>query len=381
MVKEPSPVRILWLTKGLGLGGAERLLTLLASGFDRDRYEIEVAYLLPWKDAFVPELEAAGARMVCLGARRTLDARWVLRLCRLLRQRPYALVHTHSPVPAVAARLLAPRGTALVHTEHNVWDRYRWATRVANATTYGRNDAVVAVSEGVADSVVPPRWALGRAPEVRMLHHGVDAQGAVRGADARTEARARLGLDPRAVTVGTVATFTPKKDHAGLIAAFERIRAEEDDARLLLIGTGPLEDAVRAEVSRRGLEREVMFLGPRMDVLSLLPALDVFVLGSRFEGLPISLLEAMAAEVACVATRVGGIPEAITDGVTGRLVPPGDPGSLAAAVLELLQEPERRAAIAASGRERVRSGFSITRAATELQSIYTETLRAAGHGT
>ena len=369
--------RVLWLTKGLGLGGAERLLTLTAAKLTRDRFDVEVAYLLPWKDAFVPELERYGVRTHCLGARRTVDPRWVLRLRRLLRDGGYALVHTHSPVPAAAARLLTRSPARLIHTEHNVWDRYRWPTFAVNALTYPRNDAVIAVSAGVGDSIRRPRWVPGSFPAVETLLHGVDPDDAPRGPEERAAARASLGLGGSTPVVGTVANFTAKKDHAGLLAAIDQVREEIPDVVLLLIGSGPLEADLRRQVTDRGLQDTVRFLGSRDDVATLLPGLDVFVLGSRYEGLPISLLEAMAAEVACVVTEVGGIPEAVTDGIEGRLVPPGDPQLLAAAIRDVLVDPVGRRSMAAAGLTRVQADFSIDRAVRRTEELYALTLDAA----
>ena len=369
-------VRVLWLTKGLGLGGAERLLTLTAARIDRSRFEVEVAYLLPWKDAFVPDLEGAGVPTVCLGSRDGADPRWPLRLRRLLRDRDHAIVHTHSPVPAAAARLLVRTPARLVHTEHNVWDRYRRPTYVANALTYPRNEAVIAVSDGVAESIRRPRWAPGRYPTVETLLHGVEPASTPRGSEARLAARRELGIDDLAPVIGNVANLTLKKDHAGLLAAFDLVRRRVPEAVLLLVGAGPLEADLRAEVRDRELDDSVRFLGSRDDVPELLPALDVFVLSSRFEGLPISLLEAMAAEVACVSTRVGGIPEAITDGVEGRLVPPGEPKVLAEALTDVLLDPDVRSRLAAAGRARVVEAFSIDRAVRRTEEIYTDLLRS-----
>ena len=369
--------RVLWLTKGLGLGGAERLLTLTAARIDPSRFVVEVAYLLPWKDAFVPELEGSGVATVCLGSRDGADPRWPLRLRRLLREREYEIVHTHSPVSAAAVRMLARAPARLIHTEHNMWNRYRRPTYVANALTYPRNDAVIAVSDGVAESIRHPRWVPGEYPPVETLLHGVEPGSAPRGHEARVAARRELGIDETVPLMGNVANLTPKKDHAGLLAAFELIRQRIPDAVLLLIGSGPLEAELKAEVRSRSLAGGVRFLGSRGDVPALLPALDVFVLSSRFEGLPISLLEAMAAEVVCVTTRVGGIPEAITDGVEGRLVPPSDPPALADALVEVLSDPERRAALASMGRQRVVAEFSIGRAVERTEELYTQLLASS----
>jgi glycosyltransferase involved in cell wall biosynthesis len=367
--------RVLWLTKGLGLGGAERLLTLMAPRLDQERFVIDVAYLLPWKDAFVDELQQHGIRAVCLGASGTIDLAWVRALRKLLAERRYAIVHTHSPVPAAAARLLARPPTRLVHTEHNVWDRYRWPTYAANVATYHRNDAVFAVSDGVTASVHLPRWVPHRTlPPVETLLHGVEPDLAPHGPAARLSARTKLGLAMDVPVVGCVANLTPKKDHAGLLDAIERVREHLPDVVLLLIGSGPLEDELRTSVRERRLGSTVRLLGSRDDVAELLPSFDVFVLSSRFEGLPISLLEAMAAEIACVSTAVGGIPEAITDGVEGRLVPPGDPTALAGALTAVLTDETRRRAMGEAGRRRVVAAFSIDRAVRRTEELYGQLL-------
>jgi glycosyltransferase involved in cell wall biosynthesis len=371
-----APHRVLWLTKGLGLGGAERLVVQMAARLDRQRYALDIAYVLPWKDAFASDLRASGIRPICLGARRTIESGWVLRLRRLLEVRDYAVVHTHSPVPAAAARLLAPSSVQLVHTEHNVWERYGRLTYAVNAATYHRNAAVIAVSDGVASSVRSPRWLLGRRrlPPVETLHHGVDLAHVRQGDRAHGAARHSLGIADSTPVIGSVANFTPKKDHAGLLQAAEQVRARIPDVRWLLIGSGPLETELRVEVDRRGLNSCVIFLGMRSDVLELLPALDVFVLGSTFEGLPISLLEAMASGIACVATEVGGIPEVITDGEQGRLVRPGDPRSLAEAVVALLRDRSRREALAKAGQARVEAEFTIDYAVRRTEELYASLL-------
>lgn len=369
------PDRVLWLMKGLGLGGAERLLALMAPKLDPDRFEVEVAYLLPWKDAFVPDLERAGIRTTCLEARRTVDPGWVRRLRHLLTERRIDLVHTHSPVPAAAARLLVSDPVRVLHTEHNVWDRYRWPTYAANAATYGRNDAVLAVSDGVAASVHRPRW-LPKAsyPPVETLLHGVDVDDARRGPDARRAARQQLDLPDDVPVIGNVANLTPKKDHASLLQAVVRLRAAHPDLVTVLIGTGPLEAELRQQVADLDLVDHVRFLGMRDDVLDLLPALDAFVLSSRYEGLPISMLEAMASEVACVLARVGGIPEAVEDGEEGLLLPARDPDALGRALGQVLTDADLRNRLGTNARERVRRDFSIDRAVRTLEERYDEVL-------
>lgn len=366
------PVRVLWLTKGLGRGGTERLLVGSVGHLDR-RFEVEVAYVLPWKGAFVADLENAGVVVHCLGRGRSGRLVWPIRLRRLMQDRGYAIVHTHMPQPAVVARLLptwpAP-APVLVHTEHNLWSRYRPLTRVANSLTYRRNRAVVAVSASVAESIRPRGlpWS-GAPPPVEVIVHGVDAGSVRRGPAARSAARRRLGLEPDELALVSVANFTAKKDQQGLLVAVSQLVATHPRLRLVLVGSGPLEPSLRSAVDRLQLARHVLFAGSRDDVLELLVGFDAFVLNSRFEGLPIALVEAMAAGLPVVATNVGGTPEVVDHGVEGFLVPPGDPGTLAVTLAKLLDDPTLRAEMGARAARRA-AGLQLSAAVIHLQGIY-----------
>lgn len=367
------PARVLWLAKGLGRGGAEKLLVTGAAHLDSDRFSVEVAYLLPWKDALVADLEGYGVKAHCLDQRSNRDLRWVPRLRRLVREGGFELVHTHMPVPAVAARLALGRPQpAIVHTEHNVWHRYRKPTYWANALTYRRNDAVIAVSHAVAGSI-PDRYRPTGPATTEVLLHGIEMSSVRSGEIARARARELLGLPSDAFVVGTVGNFTPKKDQRSLIEALVRLRRSEPDARAVLIGTGPVEDDLRDLVRRRGLTGAVVFAGSRDDVPDLLPAFDVFCLSSLHEGLSIALVEALAAGVPAVCTRVGGVPEVLRHDVEGLLVQPADPTALAAALASLAADPDRRARYAAAAVERSKA-FDIGRAMTRVEEVYDEVL-------
>jgi glycosyltransferase involved in cell wall biosynthesis len=355
--------------KGLGRGGAERLTVTSAGTFDRSRWRIDVAYVLPHKDAFVDDLNEAGIDVHCVGTagRR---ARWIHHLGRLLTTGGYDLVHTHSPLPAIAVRAIPTRRRPpVVHTEHNLWERYQPLTRLGNALTFRRNAGALAVSAGVASS-------MGRrlgVPRATVLHHGIDVDNAVRGAAARTAARTTLGLSETAPVIGTVANFTPKKDHATLLAAVATLAPAHPDLQLLLIGAGPLEDEVRRRVATLGLQGTVMFTGSRDDITEILPALDAFVLSSRYEGLPIALLEAMASGVPPVATVVGGVPEVITDGRDGLLVPAGRADLLTVAVGRVLEDRDLRSRLARAAHGRA-ADFDIARTVRRIEQWYEEIL-------
>ncbi len=155
--------RVLILIKGLGRGGAEQILASAAPHLDRTRFDYELAYLLPRKNALVKELEDAGVPTHCLDGARSVA--WIPRLRRLVSERHFDLIHAHSPVIASAARVaLAPNGPPIVYTEHNVWERYHRLTYWSNMLTFGRNRHVFAVSDHVRESVRYPR-PLARAPD------------------------------------------------------------------------------------------------------------------------------------------------------------------------------------------------------------------------
>ncbi len=173
--------------------------------------------------------------------------------------------------------------------------------------------------------------------------------------------------------IGTVGNFTAKKDHATLLCAVARVAAEIPAVRLVLIGSGPLEDELRRLVTTLGLDANIVFAGSRGDVPEVLPGFDVFALSSRFEGLPIALLEAMATGLPCVATAVGGIPEVVTDGHDGLLVAPADPVVLAEALTTLLGDPARRETLGRNATRRA-GDFAVTGAVREIERVYAEAL-------
>lgn len=367
------PARVLSVTKGLGRGGTERLLVGALRHIDRTRFDVEVAYLLPSKDALVAEIEGQGVPVHCLGAGRAGRLAWIPRLQSLVRAGRFDVVHTHMPSPAVAARLMLwSRPPVLVHTEHNVWERYRWATHWANALTYGRNDLVLAVSQGVAASINSSRLRR-HLPPVEVLIHGIDIDGVRRSNGTRRSARAVLGLPEDSQVIGTVGNFTAKKDQATLLRAFALLASKRPQLHLVMLGSGPLEDKLRAQAGDLGLGHRVTWAGSRDDVLELLAAFDVFVLSSQHEGLSIALLEALATGVPCVATGVGGTPEVLEDGKGGFLVPPGQPDRLAAAVGKLVDDPELRAEF---GRRAAGIGrqYCLEGAVARLQDAYDEVL-------
>lgn len=370
----PVRVRVLWLIKGLGPGGAERLLVDAAPHVDRDRFDVQCAYLLPWKNHLAADLVAAGVPTRCLDVRRPWNPAWTRRLRDVLRGERFDVVHAHLPSAGVGARRAAHGmrvdRPAVVYTEHNTWDRYRPVTRRLNARTFARNDAVIAVSKGVAASIsLPP----GSGPEVTVIPNGVDAAGIRDRAQSPAAARRELDLPDGVPVVGTVGGITAKKGHAGLVRAARTVVDAFPDARFVFVGLEIDPEPVRAEIDRLGLGSNVSFAGYRPDASRLMPAFDVFCLPSRFEGMPVSLLEAMALGLPSVATAVGGVAEVATDGEDALVVPPDDPDALASALADLLRDPDRRRALGERARTTV-EGYSIEAMIRRTEAVYERAL-------
>lgn len=369
-------IRVLWLIKGLGLGGAEKIVAMSAPALRRSGCDVEVGYLLPHANQWLSPLIESGVRVHGLGGAGLARHLWPLRLQQLLASRHYDVVHSHSPLLGAVARMLpGGRNSAMVHTEHNVWQSYRPLTRVANSLTAVRISRVFAVSDGVADSVRRPRWAQWMPlPRTEVLYHGIEETEIHSGREARCIGRVQLGLASQTIVLATVGNLSPKKDHRSLLSAFAILGRRRPDTVLVIIGGGPLEDELRRYTDELGLRDRVRFLGQRSDVAELLPAFDVFVLSSRHEGLPLALLEAMASGLPVVTTEVGGVPEVISHGENGLMVAPGEPPALAAAIESILDDQAKATRLAEAGRVTA-SDFSISGSVERTEAVYQELLR------
>ncbi len=365
------PVRLLSLIKGLGPGGAEQLLLSAARVRDHDRVEEEIAYLLPGDPTLIPSLERLGVPLHDLGGRRVRDLGWLARLRRLLETGRYDVVHVHSPYVAGMARLVLrsvrtssrPR---LVSTEHNVWSSHAQMSRTLNEITFPIGDKWFAVSNEVRASI--PKLLRSR---VEVLVHGIVLSD-VEGLRAERDAvRSELGLRPDEIAIVTVANYRKQKAYPDLLESARRLRDAGVSVHFIVIGQGPLEAEITALHASLGLNGYVDLLGYRPDAMRVAAACDLFVLASHYEGLPVAIMEALSVGLPVVATRVGGVPEAVRDGIEGLLVPPARPDLLATAIESLVHDADRRSLMSKAAIERGR-GYDITVAVRHLEDVYAE---------
>jgi glycosyltransferase involved in cell wall biosynthesis len=305
-------MKIHLVIKGLGLGGAERHVVDCAKAFVCRGHDVTVSYLLPHKDALVEELRTKGISVTSLGGRRIsmLSSFW--RFIRLMYELKPDVVHAHLPVAGILARIAKPcLGFRLVFTEHNVYERLHPVTRSFHRATRFLDDFSISCSRPVAESLP---W------QSKVIDNGI----AVLPQDVVHQnpgLRERFKIPTDAVVYISVANLLKKKNHILLIEAFGAALSGENNAHLVLVGQDGTERSfLESRCSKLGIKQTVHFAGPIPNASALLSDADVFCLSSTFEGLPIALLESMSAGLPAVVTNVGGMPDAVVNGMTGFVV-------------------------------------------------------------
>ncbi len=354
--------KVLVLIKGLGIGGAEVLISEGARHWDLDRFDYSVAYVLPWKDQLVEPITDLGIEVTCVGGEKGLTPATFARFRTLVKETAPDLIHAHLPSSGILARVAG--GVPVVYTEHNIASSYREPTKTLNKATYGRNRAVIAVSEPVAESL-----SGYPGPEPVVIPNGVAPMREPGG-----EARAELGIAETTKLIVHVGNIRPHKGHTNLIQATALMH--NDDFLVVSIGGEKHEgDLVRVigEAEEAGVGSRIRFLGRRPDARTFIDAADVIVNPADVEGLPVSILEALASAKPVVATAVGGVPSVVRHEVSGLLVPPSDPQALAAGLDRSLTDPDA-AEWGSNGARHVFEHHSISRMIRRYETIYREAL-------
>lgn len=362
-----SARRVLHLITTLDRGGAEKALLVLCAAHARERRFVPSVMWIKGRGELAGEFEGAGVSARRLARR------------EIARFDPH-VIHTHLFKADVAGAALAGRKSrrrlALVSTKHNE-DRYlagatlraaTWRTLARRAAR--RADAVVAISRGVAAFF---RAQLGDAVgAMSVVPYGVPPARRVATREAAAF-RARHGAAGKPLVL-QVGRLDPQKDPAAAIRATSRA-----GAHLVFLGRGPMEEELRA-LAEATPGASVAFAGFVEDPAPAYEAADAVLLASRWEGLGLALVEAMQHGRAVVATRVGGIPEVVEDGVTGVLAPAGDADALATALARVLGDDAFRARLGAAGRRAAEQRFSVERYAREVGSVYDGVLQVRSRG-
>ena len=326
--------QVLYIVEGLAARGVANLLACPAGS--------EMARQQP-----------AGTRVVAMKMGGDGDLGMVSRLASLIRAERPDLVHLHSRRGADTWGGLAAKLAGVPCVLSRRVDNPE--SRLAVAIKYRLYDHVITISEGIRQVLLSEGLAADR---VSCVRSAVDATPYLAPVD-RAAFCAEFGLPADALVAGVVAQLIPRKGHRYLLAALPALLARHPRLQVLIFGQGPLEAELRAEVDAAGLAGAVRFTGFRHDLPRWLGGLDLLVHPADMEGLGVSLLQASAAAVPIVTSRAGGLPEAVQDGVTGILCPPGDVAALGAAIDRLAGDAALRARFGAAGRARILAEFSI----------------------
>lgn len=345
---------------------------LLAEGLrfaDRGMFEYGYGFFIPWKTAMVSQLGSQGVSIVCFGGRNSVSILLsAQRVAAHLRRWKADLLHCHLPLAGIVGRLAGKMvGIPVVYTEHNRMERYHTLTRKANLLTWGWQDQVIAVSSEVAASI--HAHTRSRTP-VKVVLNGVDTERFMPTLNGSPGVRMTVGIPIDAPVIGTVAVFRTQKRLDDWLSAARLLRDTHPDVHFLLIGDGPLRDELMQRARALNLADVVHFTGLQEDVRPFLSIMDVFMISSLFEGLPLALLEAMSMRCGVVATSVGGIPEVIRHGESGFLVEPRQPHALAEFASRLIANQEMAHQMGKRARQTIESGFSLRRMTEQLEETY-----------
>ena len=385
-------IRIVRVISRLNVGGPSLHVTALTAGLDPARFDstLVTGTENPGEGSMLDLAEARGIKPVVIpemvgeAQLKGRDAKAVVKLYRLLRaQRPH-IVHTHTAKAGFLGRIAARLAGVpiVVHTYHgHVLHGYYSHTktqllrRMEQALAHV-TDAIVAVSDQVKRDLVA--YGVATPGKVEVIPLGLDLAPYADSTALRGEFRRELELSDTTPLVGIVGRIFPIKNHRLFLDAAVRIVATEPRARFIVVGDGVLRKAMEQHAHALGIRYSVVFAGWRRDLPRIYADLDVLVVSSDNEGTPVSAIEAMAAGRPVVATRVGGLPDLISDRKTGVLVPPRDPTALAAAVLELLRDEPFARALGQTASAAVVERFATARLLRDIQALYANLLDRKG---
>jgi len=369
------PIRVGFILHGLQVAGAEMLVLEIIQRLGQSIRP--TIFCLDQVGPLADQLKSQDRdiEIVPLDRRPGLDFRVSWRMAGHIRRRGIEVLHAHQYSPffyAALAKLLAGGSARLLFTEHgrHFPDHVSFFRRAANRLLLDcLADAVNAVSSFSAASLAEQDGFSRRRIEV--IENGIDVDRFSSNAERPPD------LSPARRYVVNVARFHPVKDHATLLHAFQTVASAFADVDLVLAGDGPLRTEMEQLVRTLHLEGRVRLLGNRCDIPGILRASKIFILTSVSEAAPLTLLEAMAVGLPVVVTAVGGMPEIVRDRIDGLLAPRQDVSAIAAALIQLLDDPAAASAMGAAGARRIRDCFTIERTVERYYRLYSGLARRA----
>lgn len=366
-----TKIKILHIIKSLGRGGAEMLLPETLKLHNKKKFEFHTIYFLPWKDQMVPEIQQAGGKVLCIESSNNFKLlskyKQVIAYCK---EYKIDVIHSHLPWSGLIARLVYKKtGIPVLYTEHNIQERYHIATRKLNALSFNWQSRSLGVSADVSRSInenIKPKIP------VQTLLNGVNTEKFYRNRDAAKKIKKEINIPEDALVIGNLAVFREQKDLVSWVKAFQLINQKYPDVYGLLVGAGPKEKEIMNLIKEKGLEERIVLPGLQTDTVAYFSAMDIFMMSSQFEGLPIALLEAMSTSCAIVSTKAGGVVEAVRTNVDGLLSEVGDFKELAEHSCKLLSDNDLLLKMQKAARNRTVDAFGLKNMVQELEKCYLE---------
>jgi glycosyltransferase involved in cell wall biosynthesis len=379
-------INILYVITKLELGGAQKQLLSLIRHLDRNRFKI---FLFTAQDGFlIPETQTINgltlnkSRCLARPINPLKDILALIEICRFIKNNGIEIVHTHSSKAGILGRLAAKlTGTRIIlHTVHG-WSfndyqplLVRWIFELLERFTCGFTDKIIVVSDH--DKRKGIKSGIGADRQYALIRYGIDYS---EFATQQQNTREELKIDSDKMVVGMIACFKPQKSPQDFIRLAFLVNQTLPETKFLLIGDGALRTKIEKLIRKFNLEKQVILTGWRNDIPAILSSTDVFVLTSLWEGLPISVLEAMASGRPVISTNTGGVEEVILEGKTGFLVFPGDVASMSEKLLILLKDKDSRIKMGEAAKDSLNDGFTLTRMVSQTANLYAELLSAKGN--
>ena len=363
-----AEIRIMYVIPSLNVGGREKVLIDLVRHLDRAKF-LPIVCCLREKGVLAETLLSQGIDVIAMGKKDRIEPCLGVRLALVLRKYRPQILHTHNPGALIYGYIAAKlaRVPIVINTEHGYNSSISTSKMLVETLIRNRINKTIVVSKSLCNELSTRNWAVKE--RYVNLYNGIDIS-KFNGVVNKQETRRRLGFSGRDKVICIIARLEKVKDHATLLSAFKIVSEQVKHTRLLIVGDGPLHPRLLSYSKQLGVNPRVFFLGERRDIPEILSALDIFVLSSTFEGISITILEAMAASKPVVATAVGGNPEIIETETTGLLVPPRNPRLLASALTRLLQNEEEALLMGKAGRNRIEKWFRIEEVARKTESLY-----------
>ena len=361
-------IKIFLIIKSLGRGGAENLLVETLRLINREKFEFEVAYFLPNKNQMVRQINNLDVPVHCFNIASNLEI-LLNRKCLIsyITRKKFDIIHAHLPWAGIAARMVTSRiDSPVIYTEHNMQERYHPVTRLINKLTFNHQKEVFAVSNEVLSSV---QKNIKPSIPVSLLLNGVDTEKYKPTNSATLDLRAKLRIKNGDLIIGTVAVFRKQKRLDIWLKLALRIHNEFPNTFFLILGDGPEGAKIRRIIKKSNL-RSICLPGRLSEVAEWVSLMDIFMITSKHEGLPIALLEAMSMKTPIVTTDAGGIKEIVRNGIEGFIYPVDQWSDMINGLRELIVDGELRIRIGDSARKRICENFSLANMVSQLETHY-----------